>query len=149
MEFCTKYSYKSKTTMKTCHFDLLGFILTNEFCQCIALINIILHNKVKETLSESLKEADFDEIAGVAKKRAQKTSLRILGMCPFSSARKRMSVLFEFQGEIWLFCKGADSVIRERSVDNTDPEKMKYVDEAVARFANEGMRILWHEISET
>lgn len=35
----------------------------------------------------------------------------------FNSDRKRMSVLLERNGEIILFCKGADNVIMERLKD--------------------------------
>lgn len=43
------------------------------------------------------------------------TTYKRLHTIEFTSDRKRMSVIIEDEGKIYLFCKGADNVIIERS----------------------------------
>jgi phospholipid-translocating ATPase len=47
--------------------------------------------------------------------RGEILEYKLLNILEFTSTRKRMSVIVENQsGEIWLLCKGADTVINER-----------------------------------
>ncbi|KAM4808817.1 phospholipid-transporting ATPase IC [Rhinophrynus dorsalis] len=65
----------------------------------------------------------------------------VLGLLDFNSDRKRMSVIVrETDGNIRLYCKGADTVIYERlSPDNPIKEQTQ---EALDIFANETLRTL-------
>jgi len=67
----------------------------------------------------------------------------LLNLIEFSSARKRMSVILRRlnDGKIFLFVKGADSVIFERSAANQD-EARSQADLALEEFANKGLRTL-------
>lgn len=66
----------------------------------------------------------------------------ILNVIEFTSARKRMSVIIrDPQGNIKLFCKGADTVIYER-LDNTDSEVKENLLVQLEQFATEGLRTL-------
>ncbi|KAG1708907.1 hypothetical protein DVH05_022539 [Phytophthora capsici] len=68
-------------------------------------------------------------------------TFQILRVIPFSSERKRMTIIVRDEnGEIRLFCKGADSVILERCDHylSSKEETMAHV----TQFAEEGYRIL-------
>ncbi|KAK0556677.1 hypothetical protein OC846_000996 [Tilletia horrida] len=67
----------------------------------------------------------------------------LLQLIEFSSARKRMSVIVRrlSDGKIFLFSKGADSVIFERSAAGQD-ELKEGTDQALEEFANKGLRTL-------
>ena len=66
---------------------------------------------------------------------------RLLETIDFKSYRKRMSIVIEnpHNGQIYLFCKGADNVIYERIIENSLNEiTMEHLNE----FAIEGLRTL-------
>ncbi|ORY00825.1 phospholipid-translocating P-type ATPase [Basidiobolus meristosporus CBS 931.73] len=85
-------------------------------------------------------------------------SFKVLNIIEFSSHRKRMSVIYQFpDDQIVLLCKGADSVILERLVNNTsshgDESEAKHTSireeylyskavEHVHEFASDGLRTL-------
>ena len=53
-------------------------------------------------------------------------SFHILAVLPFSSARRRMSIILEYpDGSIMLLCKGADIVIYERLVQEEKGAKLQ------------------------
>ncbi|KAJ3210559.1 hypothetical protein HK099_008217 [Clydaea vesicula] len=70
----------------------------------------------------------------------------VLDVIEFSSARKRMTVIYRYpDGTIKLLCKGADSIIIERLKSENTTEESKVFDdtmEHVQRFATEGLRTL-------
>ncbi len=66
-----------------------------------------------------------------------------LEMLEFNSTRKRMSVIVRNpQGQIVLYCKGADSVIYQRLTPNHDPELKEKTSKDMETFANGGLRTL-------
>ncbi|KAH9846917.1 phospholipid-translocating P-type ATPase [Lenzites betulinus] len=66
-----------------------------------------------------------------------------LQLLEFNSTRKRMSVVVRNpQGQIVLYCKGADSVIYERLAANHDPELKAATARDMEAFANGGLRTL-------
>jgi len=68
-----------------------------------------------------------------------------LNVCEFTSTRKRMSVIVEDKDKnIFLMCKGADSVITDRlSKESLQGKIFIETDRVVTRFANEGLRTLY------
>uniref|UniRef100_H2YBK2 Phospholipid-transporting ATPase n=1 Tax=Ciona savignyi TaxID=51511 RepID=H2YBK2_CIOSA len=63
----------------------------------------------------------------------------VLAILDFDNVRKRMSVIVKDpEGNITLFCKGADSVIYERLGEATDED----IKNATTNFAGEGLRTL-------
>ena len=65
---------------------------------------------------------------------------KVLCVIPFSSARKRMSIVVETpEGKIMMYMKGADNVMLERSVKGEYDEEIK---ENLAEYSNEGLRTL-------
>jgi len=69
---------------------------------------------------------------------------KLLNICEFNSTRKRMSCIFERNGQITLMCKGADSIIYELLRDSSKrsleyEETQRHVDQ----YANEGLRTLF------
>ncbi|CAL1710461.1 unnamed protein product [Somion occarium] len=66
-----------------------------------------------------------------------------LELLEFNSTRKRMSVIVRNpQGQIVLYCKGADSVIYERLAADHDPELKEKTSKDMEAFANSGLRTL-------
>jgi phospholipid-translocating ATPase len=66
--------------------------------------------------------------------------LKVLG---FNSTRKRMSVIVRNpQGQIELYCKGADSVIYERLAEDHDTVLKEKTSKDMESFANSGLRTL-------
>ncbi|KAI0777467.1 phospholipid-translocating P-type ATPase [Trametes elegans] len=66
-----------------------------------------------------------------------------LQMLEFNSTRKRMSVIVRNpQGQLILYCKGADSVIYERLAKDHDPELKAATARDMEAFANGGLRTL-------
>mmetsp|Transcript_15605 Transcript_15605/g.18230 ORF Transcript_15605/g.18230 Transcript_15605/m.18230 type:complete len:1083 (-) Transcript_15605:2647-5895(-) len=71
----------------------------------------------------------------------EKVVYEILAINSFDSTRKRMSVIVRDScGDIFLLCKGADSVIFEGSCDSTETKGL--YDTILSSFANEGLRTL-------
>lgn len=68
---------------------------------------------------------------------------QLLQMIEFNSTRKRMSVIVRNpQGQVVLYCKGADSVIYQRLTDDHDPELKARTSKDMEAFANGGLRTL-------
>lgn len=68
---------------------------------------------------------------------------QLLQMLEFNSTRKRMSVVVRNpQGQIVLYCKGADSVIYQRLTEDHDPELKAKTSRDMEAFANGGLRTL-------
>ncbi|KAI0794941.1 phospholipid-translocating P-type ATPase [Abortiporus biennis] len=66
-----------------------------------------------------------------------------LEMLEFNSTRKRMSVIVRNpQGQIILYCKGADSVIYQRLASDHDPVLKEQTTKDMEAFANGGLRTL-------
>lgn len=82
----------------------------------------------------------------------QDTTYTILNNLEFNSSRKRMSAIIRMpDGKIFLFCKGADSVIYSRLRRGEQAQLRKSTAEHLEMFAREGLRTLCiaqKEISE-
>jgi phospholipid-translocating ATPase len=73
----------------------------------------------------------------------QPESYILLKVLEFNSTRKRMSVLVRNpQGQIILYCKGADSVIYERLAKDHDSGLKDQTSKDMEAFANSGLRTL-------
>lgn len=74
--------------------------------------------------------------------KGERFTYKLLNILDFTSARKRMSVIIQYQkGKIMLLTKGADSIIMQR----LNKERSRNVDETLAfieEFATEGLRTL-------
>ena len=67
----------------------------------------------------------------------------VLNIIEFNSDRKRMSVIVKRpEGDIFLFCKGADSVIYERLSSSLSESLVNDTSSHMEVFANEGLRTL-------
>lgn len=83
------------------------------------------------------KEAVEIEVMG------QKEKYVVLQMIEFNSTRKRMSVIVRTpQGQIVLYCKGADSVIYQRLAPDHDVALKEQTSKDMEAFANGGLRTL-------
>lgn len=69
---------------------------------------------------------------------------QILAEFPFDSTRKRMSLIVKFGDEIWLMCKGADSIIlpRIKFYTKEEQEYLVQISKSLLNFALEGLRTL-------
>ena len=82
------------------------------------------------------------------------TQYRLLNTIEFSSARKRMSTIYEYpDGRIVILCKGADSVILERlkkREDMTEDEKriLDITNDHLTQYSVEGLRTLLYGYRE-
>jgi phospholipid-translocating ATPase len=73
----------------------------------------------------------------------QPESYVLLKVLEFNSTRKRMSVIVRNpQGQLVLYCKGADSVIYERLAEDHDSELKDQTAKDMETFANSGLRTL-------
>ena len=74
---------------------------------------------------------------------SQPESHVLLKVLEFNSTRKRMSVIIRNpQGQIVLYCKGADSVIYERLAEDHDSVLKDQTSKDMEAFANSGLRTL-------
>jgi len=82
------------------------------------------------------------------------TQYKLLNTIEFTSARKRMSTIYEYpDGRIIILCKGADSVILERLKKREDmtPEEKRVLDvtnDHLTQYSVEGLRTLLYGIRE-
>ncbi|KAJ3321129.1 hypothetical protein HDV06_004582 [Boothiomyces sp. JEL0866] len=134
-----------------------------EFFTCLAICHTVLVEKPENDSNKILYRAQSpDEAALVSaakntgfaclNRTDNKVDVDILGVSrtytilnimEFNSDRKRMSVIVRRpEGEILLFCKGADSVIYER-LDKSNPHDLiETTSQHLAIFANNGLRTL-------
>lgn len=81
------------------------------------------------------------------KERGELKTYALLHVLEFTSARKRMSVVVETpEGQLFLFCKGADNVIYERlqaaAEGSREFEVQKTTEDHLEKFATAGLRTL-------
>ncbi|CAF2108771.1 unnamed protein product [Rotaria magnacalcarata] len=72
---------------------------------------------------------------------AREETYEILHILDFDNDRKRMSVIIKRADKIILYCKGADSKIKER-LDPSEKNIMTETDEHLNKFATDGLRTL-------
>ncbi|BES87630.1 E1-E2 ATPase [Nesidiocoris tenuis] len=65
----------------------------------------------------------------------------LLCILDFNNVRKRMSVILKHNGEIRLYCKGADNVVYDR-LRKGDNEMKRLTQDHLNRFAGDGLRTL-------
>lgn len=73
--------------------------------------------------------------------RKKEERVELLGIFPFTSDRKRMSILVRHKGYIKLYVKGADNVIDER-LATPRPFYEKTIKDYLKAFAIKGLRTL-------
>lgn len=74
----------------------------------------------------------------------------VLNILDFNNVRKRMSVICRLDGKIVLFCKGADTIIKERLTPKC-MDLFEVSEEHLNRFAEDALRTLclaWKEIGD-
>ncbi|CAF2582547.1 unnamed protein product [Rotaria sp. Silwood2] len=82
--------------------------------------------------------------------QGQEETYDLLNILDFNNDRKRMSVIVKKDGKIILYCKGADSKIKER-LDSSETDMMAQTDEHLNKFATDGLRTLclaWKDLDE-
>jgi phospholipid-translocating ATPase len=82
--------------------------------------------------------------------RGEEKTYEVLHILDFNNVRKRMSVICRIEGKIVLFCKGADTIIKERLCEKHF-ESFERSEEHLNRFAEDALRTLclaWKEISD-
>ncbi|EPX72943.1 phospholipid-transporting ATPase [Schizosaccharomyces octosporus yFS286] len=73
----------------------------------------------------------------------KRNRFQVLDIIPFTSARKRMSIIIrDRNNEIYLYCKGADSVILNKLAENNSSELIEKTTQDLSLFAAEGFRTL-------
>ncbi|CAF2372959.1 unnamed protein product [Rotaria sp. Silwood2] len=75
----------------------------------------------------------------------------LLNILDFDNDRKRMSVIVKKDGKIILYCKGADSKVKE-CLDPSEKDIMAETDEHLNKFATDGFRTLclaYRELNES
>jgi len=87
------------------------------------------------------KESHFT-ILWNSKDKTKKIKFNILHILPFTSDRRRMSVIVETKNGVELFVKGADSIIFSRLEKNFSSELLKTTSSHIDEFANQGLRTL-------
>ncbi|KAK3123313.1 hypothetical protein QOZ80_8AG0628410 [Eleusine coracana subsp. coracana] len=91
---------------------------------------------------------EHDAISG----RKVDRTYKILNILEFSSARKRMSVIVRTEeGQIFLFCKGADSVILERLSKDNEKACLERTKSHINEYSEAGLRTLalaYRELTE-
>ena len=83
----------------------------------------------------------------------QESQYKVLTMIEFTSTRKRMSTIYEYtNGDIYLFCKGADEVMISLLAPMERGRVFDKTMENLSRFASDGLRILvycWKKLDRT
>ncbi|CAF3737708.1 unnamed protein product [Rotaria sordida] len=76
---------------------------------------------------------------------------RLLNILDFNNERQRMSVIVEKDNQIFLYCKGSDTKIKER-LANAQTNIVNQTDEHLYKFANDSLRTLclaWKQIDRS
>ena len=106
---------------------------------------LALVNAAKQFGYEFIDKDTEDNVVILNKETGEKYVYKLLGVCEFSSDRKRQSCIFKKQdGEIFLMCKGADSVIEKLlSEESKNSEVHDKTEQYVNEYASEGLRTLY------
>ncbi|UJR34869.1 hypothetical protein I4U23_027647 [Adineta vaga] len=75
----------------------------------------------------------------------------LLNILDFNNERQRMSIIVEKDNQIYLFCKGGDTKIKQRLASNQD-QITKQTDEHLNNFANDSLRTLclaWKQLDQS
>jgi phospholipid-translocating ATPase len=77
----------------------------------------------------------------------QAKAFELLHILEFTSSRKRMSIIVKDNGKIFVFCKGADSVIYDLLLPDQE-QFIAEVNDQVEKFAGDGLRTLGYGFKE-
>ncbi|CAF0870465.1 unnamed protein product [Adineta ricciae] len=108
----------------------------NALVSAARTFGFVFVNRTQSSISVRLQEKD--------------ATYDLLNILDFDNDRKRMSVIVKKDGKIILFCKGADSKIKER-LDSSEKDIMTETDEHLNKFATDGLRTLclaYRELNE-
>ncbi|CAF1156451.1 unnamed protein product [Adineta ricciae] len=108
----------------------------NALVSAARTFGFVFVNRTQSSISVKLQEKD--------------ATYDLLNILDFDNDRKRMSVIVKKDGKIILFCKGADSKIKER-LDSSEKDIMTETDEHLNKFATDGLRTLclaYRELNE-
>ncbi|ODQ63352.1 phospholipid-translocating P-type ATPase [Nadsonia fulvescens var. elongata DSM 6958] len=89
-----------------------------------------------------------DKRGAILNIHGREQEVQVLNILEFNSTRKRMSVIIKLPStaecaeRILLICKGADSIIYERLIPNTQRQLRQQTAQQLQEFANEGLRTL-------
>lgn len=129
-----------------------------EFLLILSICHTVLTEKIGETVEYKASSTDELALVSAAKyfgveminrnseeiqiqHQGATITFKILNIIEFSSTRKRMSVLVQYpSGDIYLFCKGADSTIIPLLSQNT--EHIQRTEQSLIKYASEGLRTL-------
>lgn len=133
------------------------FMLALALCHTVVTEENEEDEELRDFKAESPDEAALVSVArdlGITfKERLRKTVIlevygksveyEVLEMIPFTSTRKRMSCIFRTpEGKVLLICKGADNVIFQRLLSNSDEEVIQKTALHLEDYAKEGLRTL-------
>ena len=106
---------------------------------------LALVNAAKQFGYEFIDKDTEDYVVILNKETQEKYRNKLLGTCEFSSDRKRQSCIFQKEdGEIFLMCKGADSVIEKLlSTESRNSVVHSKTEDYVNEYAREGLRTLY------
>ncbi|EEB07789.1 P-type ATPase [Schizosaccharomyces japonicus yFS275] len=131
-----------------------------EFFLSLALCHSIVADRVGDRLIYKAQSPDEEALVGTARdmgfvfldRRKNTMAIRCMGetlrfklleTLEFTSARKRMSVVIRTPDKRYLLiCKGADSIIYDRLVPDSQAELKKVTSEHLNVFGSEGLRTL-------
>ncbi|KAJ1349119.1 hypothetical protein KIN20_004570 [Parelaphostrongylus tenuis] len=137
-----------------------GVVEVTEFWRLLALCHTVMPERDKDRLVYQAQSPDEAALTSAARnfgfvfrsRTPQSITIEVLGrqevyelLCflDFNNERKRMSVITRnSQGNIRLYCKGADMVIMERLKSSTSPLLLNSTKTHLAEFANIGLRTL-------
>lgn len=91
-----------------------------------------------------LEKGASDSTIMVIRIRSEEIKLKLLHVFEFDSNRKRQSIIIEdpISESIYLFCKGADSVVTSKLSDTTDPSTLRSLNEKLKHLGSQGLRTL-------
>ncbi|RNA03344.1 phospholipid-transporting ATPase ID-like, partial [Brachionus plicatilis] len=137
------------------------------FFTLLCICHTVMAKETNGTLSYQAQSPDEGALVSAArnfgfvfKSRTPKTitvnigghdvTYQVLNILDFNNERKRMSVICRLDNKIVLFCKGADTVIRERLAPHS-LQLFESSEEHLNRFAEDALRTLclaWKQIDE-
>lgn len=100
---------------------------------------------VKFSQNYQIEFHDFETIEGenfiILKEQGATQRYKLLAVFEFTSERKKMSVIVEKDGEIMIYTKGADDIVRKDLSNNSKPE-MEKLARKLDKFAQNGYRVM-------
>ncbi|XP_044736525.1 probable phospholipid-transporting ATPase IM isoform X3 [Chrysoperla carnea] len=131
---------------------------THMFFRLLALCHTVMADQTEGTLEYQAQSPDEAALVSAARNfgfvfkerspnsitievQEKKEIHELLCILDFNNVRKRMSVILRSEGQLRLYCKGADNIIYERLKPGNDEMKER-TQEHLNKFAGEGLRTL-------